>query len=77
MNTYDQFRGQLDLVLDQMNVDLGANRHERLENSKTSISKLKLILDKALQLIQSSYQNSSQILKIKQESESQITFIRK
>ena len=65
MNTYDQFRGQLDLVLDQMNVDLGANRHERLENSKTSISKLKLILDKALQLIQSSYQNSSQILKIK------------
>lgn len=65
MNTYDKFRGQLDLVLDQMNVDLGANRHERLENSKTSISKLKLILDKALQLIQSSYQNSSQILKIK------------
>jgi hypothetical protein len=48
MNTYDQFRGQLDLVLDQMNVDLGANRHEKLENSKTSISKLKLILDKAL-----------------------------
>jgi hypothetical protein len=48
MNAYDHFRGQLDLLLDQMNIDLGASRHERMENSKTSISKLKLILDKAL-----------------------------
>ena len=60
-----------------MNVDLGASRHERIENSKTSVTKLKLILDKALQLIQSSYQNSSHIMNLKQESETQIVHIRK
>lgn len=59
MNTYDDFRSQLDLLFDQMNVDLGTSGQERIADSKTSLSKLKLILDKALQLIQSSYQNSS------------------
>ena len=72
---FDQFKQDLEKLYIERNVEL--SRSPRRIGGDPQPMDLKKVLDKAMQLIHDYFTNADQIMKIKQESEAQIQYIRK